>query len=117
MHQGKDGRKKRSDWQIKEIFLHKSIISCKHQYFTVFLPFLVFFTVIDYLHGHPSSIDLFFLLLFFIIYFILYFWGGGGGAVGSAFKLSVLYIFMAKETIQTWVFSGGSRRTFLSSTM
>ena len=69
MHQGKDGRKKQSDRQIKGIFLHKSIISCKHQYFTVFLPFLVFFNVIDYLHGHPSSIDLFFLLFFIIIIF------------------------------------------------
>ena len=57
VHQGKEGRKTRSDWQITEIFLHKSIISCKHQYFTFFLSFLVFFTVIDYLHGHPSSLD------------------------------------------------------------
>ena len=47
VHQWKDGRKTRSDWQIKEIFLHKSIISCKHQYFTFFfLPFLVFFTLL-----------------------------------------------------------------------
>ena len=68
VNQGKDGRKKRSDWQIKEIFLHKSIISCKHQYFTVFLPFLVFFTVIDYLHGHPSSIELFFLLFIYLFF-------------------------------------------------
>ena len=57
VHQGKDGRKTRSDCQISEIFLHKSIISCKHQYFTVFLPFLVFFSMIDYLHGHPSSLE------------------------------------------------------------
>ena len=35
----------------------------------VFLPFLVFFNVIDYLHGHPSSIDLFFLLFIIIIIF------------------------------------------------
>ena len=54
--------------------MHKSIISCKHQYFTVFLPFLVFFTVIDYLHGHPSSIDLFFLIIFnYLFYFIIFF--------------------------------------------
>ena len=52
--------------------MHKSIISCKHQYFTVFLPFLVFFTIIDYLHGHPSSIDLFFLLLFFILFYFFF---------------------------------------------
>ena len=49
----------------------------------------------------------------------MFFFGGGGrgGAVGSKFKLTVLYIFMAKETIQTWLFSGGSLRIFLSSTM
>ena len=52
VHQGKEGRKTRSDWQITEIFLHKSIISCKHQYFTFFCPFwfslplLIIFTVI-----------------------------------------------------------------------
>ena len=73
MHQGKDGRKKRSDRQIKEIFLHKSIISCKHQYFTVFLPFLVFFTVIDYLHGHPASIDLFFFIIFLLFIYLFIF--------------------------------------------
>ena len=39
VHQGKEGRKTRSDWQITEIFLHKSIISCKHQYFTFFVLF------------------------------------------------------------------------------
>ena len=39
MHQGKDGTKTRSDWQIREIFLHKSIISCKHQYSQFFCPF------------------------------------------------------------------------------
>ena len=53
--------------------MHKSIISCKHQYFTVFLPFLVFFTVIDYLHGHPSSIDLFFIIVIFYYLFIYLF--------------------------------------------
>ena len=26
-------------------------------FYIFFLPFLVFFTVIDYLHGHPSSLD------------------------------------------------------------
>ena len=54
VHQEKDGRKTRSDWQKTEIFLQKSIISSKHQYFTVFffchfwlsLPLLIIFTVI-----------------------------------------------------------------------
>ena len=73
MHQGKGGRKKRSDWQIKEIFLHKSIISCKHQYFTVFCPFwfslplLIIFTVI------LQASTCFLLLLFFIIYLFFFF--------------------------------------------
>ena len=57
VHQWKDGRKTRSDWQIKEIFLHKSIISCKHQYFTVFFALSGFLYIIDYLHGHPSSLE------------------------------------------------------------
>ena len=63
VHQEKEGRKTRSDWQITEIFLHKSIISCKHQYFTFFCPFwfslplLIIFTVIL---QASTSLDLWF---------------------------------------------------------
>ena len=74
----------------------------------------VVIVVLFYFHQHHQH-HLF--LFFYYLFYYMFFWGGRGGAVGSKFKLTVLYIFMAKETIQTWLFSGGSLRIFLSSTM
>ena len=59
---------------------------------------MVFFTVIDYLHGHPSSIDLFFFYYYFSLFIYFFF-----------FQASTSDLSIQKENNETTFIIGESR--------